>query len=76
MSLLDSEAWEENTDADYEAACNRCEIWISIADADTHAALVRKLHFDKRDDGSHGRALLPPGLEPLGPARRRQDRAS
>ena len=66
MSLLDSEAWDENTDADYEAACNRCEIWISIADAGTHAALVRKLHFDKRDDGSHGRALLPPGFEPLG----------
>jgi hypothetical protein len=57
--------WRLNTEGDYFAACARCERWVTL-DAPTHRAVVRLLMYDKRDDGSHGRALISPGVPTLG----------
>ena len=57
--------WRENAEGEYFAACTRCEIWVEI-DAAAHRAIKSLLVFDKRQEGSHGRALLPPGLPDLG----------
>ena len=45
------------TDAEYAEACLRAEIRVLIT-ADHHPEVVAALRFDKRKDGSHGRALI------------------
>ena len=53
--------WRVNLDAEYEAACLRCEIRIPLTE-DSRALILAPgvLTFDKRKDGSHGRALSAP----------------
>jgi hypothetical protein len=52
-----SNKWYTNTDADYASACDRCERWVEIVDAVQHKMIVDLLPYDKRGDGSKGRAL-------------------
>ena len=44
-------------DADYEAACARCEIWVVIADPTERDAILSALQCDRRKAGSKGRSL-------------------
>ena len=49
-----------NTQADYDAACSRCEIWVTVT-SDNHAAILRRLRYDKKlQHGSKGRYLTEP----------------
>jgi hypothetical protein len=48
--------WVCNDDTDYEAACVRCEVQVMLS-ADTKNIVLNHLRWDKRKDGSHGRAL-------------------
>ena len=45
------------TDEVYDAACRACEVRVSVADRAEHAALRAALFFDRRQQGSRGRAL-------------------
>ena len=45
------------TDAEYAGACSAAEVR-KLVTRDTHAALLEALRYDKRKDGSHGRALI------------------
>ena len=49
--------WETNTDDDYFAACDRCEIQVPIIDHGNILTLERILRYDKREHGARGRAL-------------------
>ena len=53
---LASSPWHLNTDEDFEAACNRCEIHVQI-DSDLHKRIRRALQYDKRPMGGKGRCL-------------------
>ena len=48
--------WVLNTDESFETACARCEFWVTL-DAASHADVVDATFYDKRQGGSHGRAL-------------------
>lgn len=48
--------WPSTTAANYEAACVRCERLVTLTD-ETKALVLQYLRYDKRDSGSHGRAL-------------------
>jgi hypothetical protein len=48
--------WPGTSPNDYEAACARCELHIALND-ETRALVLHHLRYDKRDQGSHGRAL-------------------
>ena len=50
--------WSLNQDADYEAACDRCEIWVVLSNPLEHSTILSALHYDKRKAGSKGRSLL------------------
>ena len=54
---LEAGPWHVNTDDDYEEACAKCEFRVSV-DRPGHEMLCRLLRYDKRKDGSHGRALI------------------
>ncbi len=56
--------WTTNTDADYHRACERCEVQVRLTAA-TKATVLQYLRYDKRNDGSHGRALVQ-DIEVLG----------
>eukprot|EP00969_Alexandrium_andersonii_P083958 3704065-Alexandrium_andersonii.AAC.1 len=43
--------------ADYEAACARCEHTVVLASEHDHQRVLRSLVWDKRRQGSHGRAV-------------------
>ena len=45
-----------NEAGDYDVACDRCERLVELQ-ADTHAAVLNVLQYDKRKQGSRGRAL-------------------
>lgn len=47
----------ENSDADFDTAARRCEIWVSVS-AELHEVLKRELRFDKRKQGNRGLTLL------------------
>jgi hypothetical protein len=47
----------ETTQADYEAACAACEIWVDVNTRLEHSTLLGALRYDKRRDGSWGRAV-------------------
>lgn len=51
--------WRQNEAGDYEAACRRCEIKVTVT-ANWHQRLVRLVEYDKRTDGSRGLALKAP----------------
>lgn len=55
--------WHDNEDAEYDAACERCEIRVTVT-ASNHAQIVALLQYDKRRTGPRGRALAAalPGL--------------
>ena len=57
VSMAGGGPWHENTDDDFEAACQRCEILFTVACGATHTAIKRALGYDNRKDGSCGRAL-------------------
>ena len=65
VSVLDL-PFHVNTDAEYAAAAARCEIWVQLTDM-TRGRLVEALAYDKRQDGSLGRALttIVPGVSEL-----------
>ena len=46
-----------NTQADYEAACARCEILVYVGDAAMRIAITAALDYDKKRGGSAGRAM-------------------
>ena len=49
-----------NTQADYDATCSRCEIWVTVT-SDNHAAILRRLRYDKKlQHGSKVRYLTEP----------------
>ena len=48
--------WACNGDHDYESACARCEIIVDL-DEETKKAVLSKLRYDKRSNGSRGRCL-------------------
>ena len=54
---VDRLPWRRVTQADYDAACSHCEILITVNDTETLSAIRAALRFDKRNKGSHGRAL-------------------
>ena len=58
--------WRANADADYFAACARCEITVTIT-AEQHPLIVQPLGYDRRQRGNRGRCLTRPipalGLE-------------
>eukprot|EP00969_Alexandrium_andersonii_P212599 9387428-Alexandrium_andersonii.AAC.1 len=66
LSLLSS-PWKANTDRDYEAASERCELRVRVT-ADLHRKIRRALYYDKRQSGYRGRVLATPipeaGLRP------------
>ena len=45
-----------NTSGDYTAACARCEIWVDMTE-EVRAAIIPLLAYDRRSNGSRGRAL-------------------
>ena len=49
-------SWRNHEDADYDLACARAEISVRLSEAD-HTKVRSLLFWDKRPDGSHGRAL-------------------
>jgi len=51
--------WWENSDQDYDDACVRCEHHINLTQ-ESHSILKGLLRYDKKKDGSHGRALNAP----------------
>lgn len=53
-------AWEENDEASYEAACQRCEIHVTIQTIAQRDRVAALLFYDKKIQGSHGRALKGP----------------
>jgi len=59
--------WRENDLGDYESACNRCMITVRLRNDQQRDAVAAKLRYDKRANGSKGRALVEPiarlGLE-------------
>jgi hypothetical protein len=50
-------AWRENTDADYEDACLRCEVRVTL-DERLRTRCCDHLKYDRRKDGSRGLALV------------------
>jgi hypothetical protein len=53
-------AWEENDEASYEAACQRCEIHVTIQTIAQRDRVAALLFYDKKIQGSRGRALKGP----------------
>jgi len=53
---LQSLPWRPNAGEDYLSACDQCEFWVELS-AEMHARICGLLRYDKRDQGSHGRAL-------------------
>ena len=49
--------WGENQDGDYEAACVRCELHVTLSHADHAMILPLLTDFDKRSTGSLGRSF-------------------
>jgi len=49
--------WPTFTSDDYEDACSVCEINVVIGGREAHNICIANLHYDKRKDGSRGRAL-------------------
>jgi hypothetical protein len=54
---LEAGPWRVNADDDYEETCAKCEVKVSV-DRQGRDLLWRLLRYDKRKDGSHGRALI------------------
>ena len=63
VSFSSALPWDLNTDEDYHTACQRCEIWIIIPNADDLGRIVQALHYDKRKTGNRGRCLKLSFLE-------------
>ena len=59
--------FRSNMPGDYEAACRGCEVLI-VLDGHWHKVVLEHLAYDKRPQGSHGRALLQ-AIPELGLAR-------
>ena len=49
--------WRPIDQSDYDVACAACEIQIEVPNRETLAAIRARLFFDRREKGSHGRAL-------------------
>jgi hypothetical protein len=49
--------WDVNNEHAYNASCASCEIRVAINSAAVHERLRRRLAYDKRKDGTRGRAL-------------------
>ena len=45
---LESFPFQENSDADYDAACSACEIWTEIPDEATHKHILAHLQYSKK----------------------------
>lgn len=48
--------WRLNEDDDYDQACARCEIRVRVTEP-IRRAILKELHYDKRNKGAKGRAL-------------------
>lgn len=59
-TTLDALVWIENGDDDYFEACARCEHIVTLRNSDDLQKILRLLRYDKRKDGSRGRALVGP----------------
>jgi hypothetical protein len=59
--------FRSNLPGDYEAACRGCEVLV-VLDGHWHRVVLEHLAYDKRQQGSHGRALLQ-AIPELGLAR-------
>lgn len=49
--------WDPVRPQDYEAACARCERFVTVATEDQRNRILELLRYDKRPNGSRGRAL-------------------
>ena len=56
LSLVES-PYERKTAEQYNDACSNCERLVWVDCAETHAAILQLLRYDKRRKGSRGRAL-------------------
>ena len=56
-TTLEAIRWHLNGDEDYFAACERCEHEVRLQGPNDIAKLEQFLRYDKRKDGSRGRAL-------------------
>jgi len=50
--------WTENTVGDYSQACDQCTIVVVLSTEGQRKQVVENLRYDKRQQGSHGRALI------------------
>ena len=55
--------WDANSDADFEAACRRCEIRLRIVRRDTRDRIYALLRFDRRPGRAAGLAMSSDLLE-------------
>ena len=53
----DALPWELNSDADYQAACDRCERIVTVAIVQQQELIASLLRYDKKPLGSKGRCL-------------------
>ena len=53
----DSLPWDLIGEEDYERACRRCEVHVVVQSAAERDQIAAALYYDKRIQGSHGRAL-------------------
>eukprot|EP00969_Alexandrium_andersonii_P074503 3286074-Alexandrium_andersonii.AAC.1 len=51
--------WTPTTHQDWDEACRRCEIRVSLS-ADQHRAIRNSMRYDRRPQGNRGRCLSAP----------------
>jgi hypothetical protein len=49
--------WPEVEQTEYDAACDSCEVWVTLRTKEEHTSVRAVLKFDQRKQGAHGRAL-------------------
>ena len=56
-NTMENLRWKEHEVGDYAAACARCLLDVHVADQADIEAIAARLRYDKRQHGSHGRAM-------------------
>ena len=57
LNPLMEDQWQEVEQTQYDAACDSCEVWVTLRTKEEHTSVRAVLKFDKRKQGAHGRAL-------------------
>ena len=61
----DQDYWALSDHASYTAACDRCEVWVTISTIEAQQEVAGKFFYDKRTYGNRGRCLKE-GVATLG----------